>query len=289
MLCTAGWGEGKGVGGRWVWMKAGGTIYHSVSPLSSQNPRLFISSQRAVITTGKQSGPFQHLYFTLNPPFAEVWTFPLQPSTQQAACLLTLAVAARQEPAHPPTEMQINIWIDKKQTRWNVQTIWFDITRMHTHTHTHDPPPPSFLQWEHCLSLFLSICGAVNRRRWKWATNHSNLEWGHAALLYSQILSRNSAQCVTILFPVGILLSFSSQNVPGRNFFAVSFLYWSLEHLNSGCLSQLFPFFFLEMCFQQKAHCNEMRIYISSTVENWNKSKKSVWIKVSHSVCNRHL
>lgn len=25
------------------WMKAGGTIYHSVSPLSSQNPRLFFS------------------------------------------------------------------------------------------------------------------------------------------------------------------------------------------------------------------------------------------------------
>lgn len=128
-------------------MKAGGTIYHSVSPLSSQNPRLFFSEPKSSDNNRQTVEPFLTSVFHTQSPLTEVWTFPHSPwhSKLPASWLWQLLHAnthrdASQELTHTPAEMQINSWIDKEPTRWNVKTIWLDIPSAHMHSGSSLPP-----------------------------------------------------------------------------------------------------------------------------------------------------
>lgn len=71
MLSTAGVGQ-RGVGGSVEaaadWMKAGGTIYHSVSLLSSQNPRLFFSTPKSSDNNRQRVEPFLTSVFHTQSP-----------------------------------------------------------------------------------------------------------------------------------------------------------------------------------------------------------------------------
>lgn len=164
----------------WVvcWKKAGGTIYHSVSPLSSQSLSLFSCTPKSSDNNRQTVEPFlTSVFHTQSPadwgfensPYSP-WHSKLPASFLWQSKHTNTQRSTLQELAHTPAEVQINSWIDKDPTRWNAETIWLDTPSVCIHS---SPSLPSLNQHHFCCCLCQAVVLRIddfgNRIRDQWS------------------------------------------------------------------------------------------------------------------------